>query len=156
VTYPHHSHHGGDSGERIPQWAVELYNRVSTVEAHADRLERELFETNKRMELLMAVTQADLDALAASLGDLQTKLTSADAGLQAEIDSLQSANPALDLSGVQAKLNELSSQVDATAAMVPAAPAPADVPAPAEGPAPADVPAPVTPDVPADPNAPTV
>jgi cytochrome c556 len=89
-----------------------------------------------KMEKNMATTQADLDALAAALGDLSTKLTSADEGLQAEIDALQAANPSLDLSGVQSALGALSAQVDATAAMVPAAP-PADVP-PADG---GDVPA---------------
>jgi hypothetical protein len=67
-------------------------------------------------------TQADLDNLTA-------QLTAADQGIQAEIAALQAANPALDLSGLQAA-------VQATADLVPA-PAPVD-PTPAPEPTPVD------------------
>lgn len=77
--------------------------------------------TTHRMETIMAANQADIDALAVKLGELKDNLTSADAGIQAEIDALKAANPALDLSGVQAAVDALSTQVDATSALVPPA-----------------------------------
>jgi len=57
----------------------------------------------------MAVTQADLDALAASV-------SSDVAAINAEIAALQQANPALDLSGLQAAVASL----DVTATPPPA------------------------------------
>lgn len=59
----------------------------------------------------MAVTQADLDALAASV-------SSDVAAINAEIAALQQANPALDLSGLQAAVASLD-----TTANPPAPPA---------------------------------
>ncbi len=72
-----------------------------------------------RMENAMA-TQADIDTLTAKLGELKDHLTSADAGIQAEIDALKAANPAVDVSSLQTAVDALSQQVDATSALVPA------------------------------------
>jgi uncharacterized coiled-coil protein SlyX len=96
--------------ELITEWLVG--GRITTLEHRLTR-----------METRMANQQADLDAVAQRLADLKDTLTAADAGIQAEIDALKSQNPSLDLSGLQAAVDGLSSQVDATAALVPAPPA---------------------------------
>lgn len=92
-----------------------------TPEIRMETLERAYWRLNMRvarLETLMAVTQADLDALSTKLGDLKNALAADDAALQQEIAALQAANPNLDLSGVQAAVDQLSAQVDATAALV--------------------------------------
>lgn len=76
--------------------------------------------TTYRLEMEDMANQADIDALATKLGELKDNLTSADEGIQAEIDALQAANPAVDVSGLQAAVDALSQQVDATTALVPA------------------------------------
>lgn len=65
----------------------------------------------------MAASQADIDALAQQVTDLQTALTSADAAIQQEIANLQAQG--VDVSGLQSAVAGLQSQVDATAALVP-------------------------------------
>lgn len=114
-----HGRHDCTHHDDMPAWARELWDRVWNLQAHYGSLTARL----NRQEHDMA-TQQDLDNLTA-------QLTAADQGIQAEIAALQAANPTLDLSGLQAA-------VQATADLVPAAPAPAE-PAPA-----------------ADPNAPAV
>lgn len=65
----------------------------------------------------MAASQADIDAIAQKLVDLKSALVSGDAAIQSEITSLQGQG--VDVSGVQSALDDLSSQVDATLAIVP-------------------------------------
>ncbi len=113
---------------KLPDQVQVLTELLVDMQSRLARHERSI----KEMRKTMAVTQADLDALAGALNDVSTRLTSADEGLQAEIDALQAANPSLDLSGVQAALANVSAQVDATAAMVPVAPSADEPPAPAE------------------------
>jgi hypothetical protein len=79
------------------------------------------------MENLLMATQADLDAVTASLATLKDTLVADDSAIQAEIAALQSANPGLDLTGLQAAVADVSAAVDATTALVPAA-TPGDTP----------------------------
>lgn len=74
------------------------------------------------LEILMAVTQADLDAIAGNLGSLRTELTDDNSRIQSALADLAAANPNLDLSEVQAALSELTQTVDSTSAIVPATP----------------------------------
>lgn len=74
----------------------------------------------ERIEETMATTQDDINAVTAKLAEVKDTLTSADAGIQAEIDALKAANPTLDLSALQSEVDGLSAQVDATTALVPA------------------------------------
>ena len=67
---------------------------------------------------IMAASQADIDAVTAKLGDLKAALVNDDAAIQTEITSL--SNQGVDVSGLQTALDDLSSQVDATTALVPA------------------------------------
>lgn len=67
---------------------------------------------------MIVATQADVDALTAAVGDLEdqvtadeTQLGTAVTGIQAEIDALKNANPALDLSGLQAKVTDATTAV---------------------------------------------
>ncbi len=110
------THEAGHPAHMNPPRGLEA--RVEVLE----RAVRRLTGRDHRMEKLMAATQADVDAIATKLGDLKTSLTNADAGIQAEIDALKAANPAVDVTALQAAVNDLSGQVDATTALVPAAP----------------------------------
>lgn len=106
-------------------WGWGPSSRLSAIEAAIGRLSTDIRYRFSRLETAMSATQADVDAIATKLGDLKTALTADDAAIQQEIATLQGQG--VDVSGLQAALNDLSSQVDATAALVPAAP-PADAP----------------------------
>lgn len=122
-------------GDRGPGWTPvstrlfrrvlkDIYRRVTALEVIAG------------IEGAMIVaTQADVDALTAAVGDLESQVTAdetqlgtAVAGIQAEIDALKNANPALDLTGLQAKVTEaqgavtdLGAAVNNVSALVPPA-----------------------------------
>ena len=64
-------------------------------------------------------TQADIDALTAQLGTLKDTLTADDAAIQTEIANLQAQG--VDTTALQAAVSDLSTVVDATSALVPAA-----------------------------------
>lgn len=120
MTGEHELHHTPPSrGFEARMEALENAHRRLT--AHVNRMEKHM------------ATQADIDALTTKLGELKDTLTADDAGIQAEIDALKAANPAVDVSGLQSAVDALSAQVDATSALVPAPAAPpADQP-PAAG-----------------------
>jgi septal ring factor EnvC (AmiA/AmiB activator) len=165
VTHPHHGHEQGQSdGQMVPVWAVELYNDVRSVQAHADRLERDLFEQTQRLDRFMAdYAQAAADAEQAmtleqgQIADLNTKVSD----LQAALAAAPTVDPA-----VQAAADALEAQAQAVLqAATPAAPADGSAPAapadggaaPADGGAPADTSvtsdgSPVDPTAPADPT----
>lgn len=88
----------------------------SQVDRHASHLHR-------LKEKLMA-TQEDLNAVAQRLSDLKTTLTADDAALAQAIADLQTQaqnqGATLDLTQVNQALDDLSAQVDATGALVPA------------------------------------
>jgi peptidoglycan hydrolase CwlO-like protein len=100
-------------------------------------LARALARGIKKLERMIMATQAEIDAVTAALvqedSDLNTavaNLTAADTAIENQIAALQQANPALDLSGLQAELTKsqaasaaVASAVAATAAIVPAPPA---------------------------------
>lgn len=58
---------------------------------------------------------AGVDAVKAHLDSASTRVLAAIAALQAEIDSLKAANPAVDFSDVEAKLANLQTEADAIA-----------------------------------------
>lgn len=92
------------------QWSPPEWHWHRCTKDHDQDSLGDIRETLRRIENTMA-TQADIDALT-------TALTADDAAIAQEIAALQAANPALDLSGLQAA-------VAATAALVPAPDQPA-------------------------------
>jgi hypothetical protein len=83
---------------------------------------------NKLEEQQMS-TQADVEVLTAAIGTVSADLDAAKVKLQAELDALSTANPALDLSGLQAAIAPLDAVAQGLGALVPAPVAP-PVPAP--------------------------
>jgi peptidoglycan hydrolase CwlO-like protein len=82
-----------------------------------------------RMEKQIMSTQAEADAIAAELQQENSDLNAAVTGIQAEIDALKAAQPAIDLTALQDQADAVKAAVAAAAALVPA-PAPAPTPAP--------------------------
>jgi multidrug resistance efflux pump len=74
-----------------------------------------------RLEQQQMATQADLDALTAQVDQVAVDLAAAQTTLQAEIDSLSSANPSLDLTGLQAAVAPLDDAVKALGELKPTA-----------------------------------
>lgn len=104
--------HDGPSWEWPP-------HRLARIEASLDHLHDQMRDGFHRLELIIvAATQADIDAITSKLGDLKTALVADDANIQQEIAALQSQG--VDVTGLQSALGDLSAQVDATAALVPA------------------------------------
>jgi hypothetical protein len=81
-------------------------------------------------------TQADVDALTTAVDQVTTDLAAAKTNLQGEIDKLSSANPTLDITGLQTAVAPLDTAVQALGALTPTpAPAPAPpAPPPTPGP----------------------
>lgn len=79
-------------------------------------------EINERIRLM--ATQADVDAITAAVGQVATDLETARAKLQAEIDTLAAANPAVDVTALQAAVAPLDASVQALGALTPTPPAP--------------------------------
>jgi len=77
-------------------------------------------------------TQADVDALTASVDQVATDLATARTTLQQEIDSLAQQNPGLDLSALTAAVAPIDQAVQALGALKPD-PAPAPTPTPPAG-----------------------
>jgi len=69
-----------------------------------------------RMEHTMA-TQAELDALVAQIDALGGTLTTALAGIQADLDALIAANPGLDVTALVASVASLTGLVDQAVAI---------------------------------------
>jgi hypothetical protein len=92
---------------RLPRW----YSALSFLINHRfDEIER----------LLMA-TQGDIDAITAQLTMLATELAADDSAIQAAIAGI--AAQGVDVTALRAAVDGLSATVDATTALVPAAPA---------------------------------
>jgi chromosome segregation ATPase len=109
-----------------------LWRRYWHQEKRLDRLSAQLDRLSSRehrTEELMADQQVDLDAVAQRVTDLKNTLSADDAALAQAIADLQAQaqgqGVTLDFTSVNAALDDLSSQVDATAALVPP---PADQP----------------------------
>ena len=93
-------------------------------EIRLTRLEHAVRAGFFRMEMMMAASQADVDALTNAISDLKNRLVADDSAIQSEIATLQAQG--VDVSGLQAAVSDLSSAVDATDALVPAVTPPAD------------------------------
>lgn len=93
-------------------------------DAHVTRGEfrRALEDLNERMEQMEASGQAAIDALTAQSGQVASDLAAARVTLQAELDALAAANPALNLAGLQAAVSALDPSVQALGALKPDAP----------------------------------
>lgn len=84
---------------------------------------REFDSTITRIERQLMSTQADVDALTAQVSQVATDLQTAQTTIQAEIDALAAANPALDLTGLQDALAPIDEAVVKLGATVPTPPA---------------------------------
>lgn len=62
-------------------------------------------------------SQADIDALTEQVNSLGGTLTTAVAGIQSDLDALKAANPAVDVSALQASVSALSGVVDSATAL---------------------------------------
>lgn len=69
-------------------------------------------------------TQADVDALTTAVGSLAAALTADVTNIEAEIASLKTTNPSLDLSGLETAVTGLTATVGTVDAIAPAPPAP--------------------------------
>jgi hypothetical protein len=109
---------------------------------HEDEL-RDIWRAIHDLQENQMSTQADVDAVTTAVDQVATDLVTTQSALQAEIDSLASTNPSLDLSALQAAVAPLDASVQALAALkpTPAAP-PAPEPTPTPDPTPAPDPAP--------------
>jgi DNA-directed RNA polymerase specialized sigma54-like protein len=83
---------------------------------------REFEEAITQIERKLMSTQADVDALTAQVTQVATDLQTAQTTLQTEIDNLAAANPALDLSALQAAVAPLDASVQALGAITPTPP----------------------------------
>jgi uncharacterized protein (DUF3084 family) len=83
---------------------------------------REFEEAITQIERNLMSTQADVDALTAQVTQVATDLQTAQTTLQTEIDNLAAANPALDLSALQAAVAPLDASVQALGAITPTPP----------------------------------
>jgi len=80
-------------------------------EEHFARLLRRqdtIVEELKELRKLMQITQAQLDAIAASLTTIDTTVES----IATEVGALQANNPSLDLTGLNAAASKLSTDVN--------------------------------------------
>ena len=68
-----------------------------------------LHTINGRLDTM--ATQTDIDALTAQLATLSSDLSGAVAGIQADLDALKAANPAVDITALQASVASLSTVV---------------------------------------------
>ena len=75
-------------------------------------------------------TQADVDALTVAVTQISTDLATASTTLQAEIDKLVAANPALDLTALTAAIAPIDAAVNALDTLAPTPPVPPAPPAP--------------------------
>lgn len=75
-------------------------------------------------------TQAQVDALTAAVAQVSADLATASETLQAEIDNLANANPAIDLSALTAAVEPLDAAVNALDSLAPTPPTP---PTPPQG-----------------------
>lgn len=102
----------------MPSWEWP-WHRLARIEASLDRLHHQMRDGFHRQELIIvAATQADIDAITNKLNDLKAALQADDANIQQEISRLQAQG--VDVTALQNALSDLSNQVDATSALVPA------------------------------------
>jgi uncharacterized protein YlxW (UPF0749 family) len=83
---------------------------------------------NKKLDALMT-QQNDLTADVQAIQEAVTGLGAASAAIEAEIESLQEANPQLDLTSLDSAVGTLTTAVSAVTAIAPPAAAPAPPPA---------------------------
>jgi predicted nucleic acid-binding Zn-ribbon protein len=79
---------------------------------------------NKKLDALMT-QQDDIDADVQTLGQEETDLATASTAIEDEIAALKAANPALDLTALDAKVASLKTAVSGVAAIAPASTPPA-------------------------------
>lgn len=77
----------------------------------------QLAQLKQEVSKKVAVTQAQLDALASTVDGISTRLGAAVTEIQQEIAALQTANPDLDLSGLQGKVDALGTVASSVEAL---------------------------------------
>jgi hypothetical protein len=79
-----------------------------------------MFWILKRLERMMAATQAEVDALTQTVGQIATDLQNATTAIQQELNSLASGqNPAIDLTALQNAVAPLDAQVQTLGQLKP-------------------------------------
>jgi outer membrane murein-binding lipoprotein Lpp len=76
-----------------------------------------------RMVTMSETTQEKIDALTATVTGIDAKVAAAKTAIMDEIAALQAANPSADFTKLNAAVAQLGTDVDAVAAIPPAAPA---------------------------------
>ena len=76
---------------------------------------RALARILERLDIM--ATQADIDALTAQITDRDAALATALAGIQGDLDALKAANPAVDITALQASVAALGDTVAQAAAV---------------------------------------
>jgi predicted negative regulator of RcsB-dependent stress response len=63
---------------------------------------------------MLVTQQSDIDAVTAEITDLKNTVVTANTNIQAELDALKVANPAIDITGLQAAVSGLRDAVAVT------------------------------------------
>ena len=90
----------------------------------------QLDERLEPLERQIMSTQAEADAVTAQVTQVSTDLATAKTDIQAQIDALAVANPAVDLTALQAAVAPLDAAVVALETLAPTPPAPPVPPVP--------------------------
>lgn len=119
MNHEHHDEHEMPSWEWPWHRLARIEDALTGVVSSLDRLHHQMRDGFHRQELIIvAATQADIDAITNKLNDLKAALQADDANIQQEISRLQAQG--VDVTALQNALSDLSNQVDATTALVPA------------------------------------
>lgn len=94
--------------------------RKAAMVTSSAKILRSLQVINEKLDVIMS-QQDEVNADVAQIQDGITALGAAAAAIQAEIDALKNANPALDLSALDAAAAALSPAVEAISALAPPA-----------------------------------
>ena len=103
------------------EFARVLDNLHDRITLSRGEFSRALDDLNERITLM--ATQADVDAITSQVQTVAADLADARTKLQAEIDGLASANPSIDISGLQAAVAPLDSAAQALGSLTPTPPA---------------------------------
>lgn len=98
---------------------MKLLHRRETIRCELKELEGRVSEIERQQ----MSTQADVDAVVVQVGEVAADLATAHTTLQAEIDALATANPAIDVAALQAAVAPLDQAAKDLGAIVPTPPA---------------------------------
>ena len=102
------------------------YTTSERIEHEFDAVWRRIHHIERKLTHM--ATQADVDAITTAVTQVAVDLATAKTDLQTEIDSLVTANPALDLTALQAAVAPVDAAVVALETLKPTPPAPTPAP----------------------------